>query len=140
MGRGFLQGDCLSPLTINLCLNAFIRYISDRKFRQFGFTITTLYAIHRFQFADDAAVITGLENENQLLLNHFTRWCAWADMIIRVDQFSTFGIRNSSSLSTQYPPKLTINRETVQTVDIGNSFRYLERHFQLYYGQPNLSF
>ena len=75
MGRGVLQGDCLSPLTFNLCFNTFIRYISDQKFRQFGFTINSLYPLHWFQFADDAAVITGLENENQTLLNHFTRSC-----------------------------------------------------------------
>ena len=97
VGRGVLQGDCLSPLTFNLCFNTFIRYISDHKFRQFCFTISSLCPIHWFQFADDAAVITGLENENQILLNHFIRWCAWADMIIRVDKCSTFGIRKSLS-------------------------------------------
>ena len=91
--------------------------------------ISSLNPIHWFQFADDAAVITGLENENQFLLNHFTRWCTWADMIIRVDKCSTFGIRKASSSSTQYLPKLTINHETVPTVDIGESFRYLGRHF-----------
>ena len=31
VGRGVLQGDCLSPLTFNLCFNTFIRYISDQK-------------------------------------------------------------------------------------------------------------
>ena len=28
VGRGVLQGDCLIPLTFNLCFNTFIRYIS----------------------------------------------------------------------------------------------------------------
>ena len=50
-------------------------------------------------------------------------------MIIRVDKCSTFGIRKASFSSTQYLPKLTINHETVPTVDIGESFRYLGRHF-----------
>ena len=75
VGRGVLQGDCLSPLTFNLCFNTFIHYISDRKFQQFGFSLGSLHPTHWFQFADDAAVITSLENENQLLLNHFSRWC-----------------------------------------------------------------
>ena len=35
VGRGVLQGDCLSLLTFNLCFNTFIRYISDHKFEQF---------------------------------------------------------------------------------------------------------
>ena len=122
VGRGVLQGDCLTPLTFNLCFNTFIQYISDQKFKQFGFTINSLYPVHWFQFADDAAVITGLENENQMLLNHFTRWCAWADMKIRVDKYSAFGIKKSSTSSTQYLPNLIIYHEVVPTIDIGKSF------------------
>ena len=125
VGRCVLQGDCLSPLTFNLCFNTCIRYISDEKFKQFGFSTSSLLPIHWVQCADDAAVITGLENENQILLNHFTRWCTWANMIIRVDKCSTFGIRKSSTASMQYLPKLFINQVTVPTVDIGKSFKYL---------------
>ena len=113
VGRGVLQGDCPSPLTFNLCFNTFIRYISDQKFKQFGFSTSSLLPIHWFQFADDAAVITGLENKNQILLNHFTRWCTWANMIIRIDKCSKFRIRKSSTASVQYLPKLFINQVTV---------------------------
>ena len=93
VGRGVLQGDCLSPLTFNLCFNTFIRYISAPKFAQFGFSTNFLHPIHWFQFADDAAVITGLERENQVLLNHFTRWCSLADITIRVEKCMSFGIK-----------------------------------------------
>ena len=86
VGHGVLQGDCLSPLTFTLCFNTFICYLSDEKFKQFGFSTSSILPIHWFQFADDAAVITGLENENKILLNHFTRWCTWANMIISVDK------------------------------------------------------
>ena len=72
VGRGILQGDCLSLWTFNLCFNTFIHHISHQKFKQFDFSLNSLYTIHWFQFADDATVITGLENENQLLLNHFS--------------------------------------------------------------------
>ena len=71
--RGVLQCDSLSPLTFNFCFNTFIRYIADQKFQQFGFTLNSLNPTHWFQFADDAAVITDLGKENQILLNHFTR-------------------------------------------------------------------
>ena len=104
VGPGVLQGDCLSPLTLNLCFNTFIHYISEQKFKKFGFSTSSLLHIHWFQSANDAAVITVLENENQTLLYHFTRWC------IRVDKRSTFGIRKSSTASTQYLPKLLINQ------------------------------
>ena len=131
VGRGILQRDCLSPLTFILCFNTFIRYISDEKFKKFGFSTSSLLPIHWFQFADDASVITGLENENKILLNHFTRWCTWANMIIRVYKCSTFGIRKSATASMQYLPKLFINQVTVPTVDIGKSFKYLGRFFNV---------
>ena len=50
-------------------------------------------------------------------------------MKIRVDKCSTFGIKKSSTSSTQYLPNLIINHEVVPTIDIGKSFRYLGRHF-----------
>jgi len=65
------------------------------------------FPVYWFQFAGDAAVITGLENE--LLLNHFSRWYAWAGMLKRVDKCSTIGIRKASTSSIQLLPKLTIN-------------------------------
>ena len=53
----------------------------------------------RFQFADDAAVINGHERANQLLLNRFTLWCQWSDMLIRVNKCSTFGIKKETTTS-----------------------------------------
>ena len=67
VGWGVLQGDCLSPLTFTFCVNTFIQYISAPKFAQFGFSTNFLHPIHWFQFANDEAVITGLEHENQVL-------------------------------------------------------------------------
>ena len=51
----------------NMCFNTFIQHIKVDKYRQFGFTLNFLNPIHWFQFADDAAVITGQESENQHL-------------------------------------------------------------------------
>ena len=129
VGRGTLQGDCPSSLTFNLCFNNFIRYISDPKFTQVGFSTNSLNPLHWFQFSDDAAVITSLEHENQLLLHHFSRWCTWADMIIRVEKYSSFGIRKSATSSVQFLPKLIIKKDLVPTVKIGESFKYLGRYF-----------
>ena len=77
-------------------------------YRQFGFMFDLLNPIHWFQFADDAAVITGQESENQHLLNRFSLWCQWSDMTIRVDKCSTFGIKKVLTRSAQYLPK-TVN-------------------------------
>ena len=76
-----------------------------------------------------APVITGQDFENQHLLNRFSIWCQWANMIIRVDKCKTFGIKKVITKSTQYLPKLFINNRIIPTVEIGESFKYLGRFF-----------
>ena len=134
VGRGVLQGDCLSPLLFNMAFNTFIQHIKSEKYSQLGFWKLSengipLNPVHWFQFADDAAVISGHERANQLLLNRFTLWCQWSDMLIRVDKCSTFGIKKETTRSVQYLPKLFLNNLLVPRVPIGESFRYLGRYF-----------
>ena len=132
--RGVLQGDCLSPLLFNMCFNSFIQLVKSDKYKQLGFSPvsernTMFNPVHWCQFADDAAVITTNEKENQLLLNCFTRWCQWANMVVRVDKCSTFGVKKFSTKSLQFTPKLLINNQRIPAVKIGESFRYLGRYF-----------
>ena len=130
---GVLSVESLSPLTFNFCFNTFIRYIAAQKFRhcfntfiryiaalkfrQFGLSLNSIYPIHWIQFANDAAVITGLEDENQILLNHFTLWRNWAGMIVRVDKCLTLSIKKAANSSIQYLPKLILNSSLVPTVE-----------------------
>ena len=73
----FSKGIALGPLTFNLCFSTSIRYFSDKEFNQFGSTTGLLSLVHWFQFADDAAFIAGIENENSpILLTHLARWCS----------------------------------------------------------------
>ena len=37
VGRGVLQGDCLSPLLFNLMMHTFITYVSRTEYKQLGF-------------------------------------------------------------------------------------------------------
>ena len=96
--RGVLQGDSLSPLFFNMCFNTFIQFIKAEKFKKHDFsdhdgTNHLFNSVHWLQFADGAAVISSSERENRLLLNCFTRWCQWAQIIIRMDMCTTFGIK-----------------------------------------------
>ena len=140
VGRGVLQGDCLSPLLFNMCFNTFIQHIKEDNYNQYGFHIKNNYAsslrpVHWFQLADDAAVVTGQESENQVLLNRFSIWCNWADMIIRFDKCITFGMRKSQTKSIQFQPQLLINSALVPQVKANESFRYLGRYYD--FGMSN---
>ena len=100
------------------------------KYRQLGFSFKMLNPVHLLQFADDAAVITIQESKNQHLLNRFSIWCQWSNMIIiRVDKCSTFGIGKTTTKSIQFLPKLLINNRLIPTINIGESFQYLGRYF-----------
>ena len=112
-----------------MCFNTFIQHIKTDKYRQFGFSLQFLNPVHWFQFADDAAVISSQESENQHLLNRFSIWCQWSNMIIRVDKCSTFGIKKTLTKSIQYLPKLLINKQLIPKINIGEAFQYLGRYF-----------
>ena len=87
--------------------------------------LNSLNPTHWFQFADDAAVTTGLEKENQILLNHFTHWCKWAGMKVRVDACVKFGIRKSATSLVQLIPKLSLNNSLVPTLERTNPLSIL---------------
>ena len=112
-----------------MCFNTFIQHIKVEKYRQFGFSCKFINPIHWFQFADDAAVITSQESENEHLLNGFSVWCQWSNMFTRVKKCSTSGIKKAATKSVQYIPKLIINSAVISTVRIGESFKYLGRCF-----------
>ena len=73
--------------------------------------------------------MTSLSSDNQMLLNLFSKWSNWADLVIRIDKCHTFGIRKTSAQSTQYQPYLIINNQQIPTVPNEGSFTYLGKQF-----------
>ena len=80
---------------------------------------------HWFQFADDTALITLSQEDNQLLLSVYTKWCTWTGLKVRVDKCMTFEIRKDKTTSVQYKPYLIIANEMVPQIDIDKRFKYL---------------
>ena len=70
--RGDLQGDSLSPLLFNLIVNTLINKVKSKKVECMGYVYQgCLSHKHWFQFANDTAIVTALEKDNQLLCNVF---------------------------------------------------------------------
>ena len=94
IGRGGLQVHWLSPLLFNMIFNTCITSVKSKEFEQLGYRyFQNLSPRYWYQFADDAAIATGQQYENQVVLNAFTRWIKQANMIIRADKCKTFGIQ-----------------------------------------------
>ena len=76
VGKGVLQGDCLNPLLFSMIVNTLIKSADHEKSRCMGYSFAkTLLPRHWFQFADDSAITTSTEKDNQLPLNVFNKWC-----------------------------------------------------------------
>ena len=130
VGKGVLQGDCLNPLLFSMIVNTLIKSVDHEKSRCMGYSFAkTLLPRHWFQFADDSAITTSTEKDNQLPLNVFNKWCNWAGLIICVDKCSTFGIKKNGNLSTQFKPYLKVNSEVIPPVKLNETFRYLGKTF-----------
>lgn len=128
--RGVLQGDSLSPLLFNLVVNTLINTIKQEKINCLGYVFDgCVPPKHWMQFADDTAIVTSLESDNQHLVNAFSKWAQWAGLIIRVDKCSTFGIKKSQTSSIQYEPYVIANNKRIPTIENGKTFTYLGKDF-----------
>lgn len=126
--RGVLQGDPSSPLLFNLCFNSLMTIVNQDVYRQHGYTTRLnqrFFHINWLQFADDALAIAKSAKSLQILLNVFVAWCQWADMKIRIDKCTAFGMRKFNNAYKQYEPFVTIQNEQMPVVQEGESFKYL---------------
>ena len=130
---------CLSPLLFNLVVNTLVECIKQEKVNCLGYVSSELILPrHWFQFADDTAIVSALEEDNQHLCNGFSKWTMWADLVIRVDKCHTFGIKKSATSSVQYNPMILVKRERVPPIKIGESFIYLGKEFNFGMDHENI--
>ena len=90
----------------------------------------TLTPRHWFQFADDSALVTSIEEDSQALLNVFTKWCKWAGLKICPRNFKFFAMRKCGARSVQFNPYLRVSNEHIPTVKQDEEFIYLVKRFQ----------
>ena len=92
------KGNCFKPLTFSLVIDTFTLSIKQEQYNRFGYKIVKyLTPRQRYQFADFVVYMARLKSENKILLNVFSRCCAWAKAIISEEICHCFGLRILSS-------------------------------------------
>jgi Reverse transcriptase (RNA-dependent DNA polymerase) len=129
--RGVLQGDPCSPLLFNVCFNSLMKVMDTDNYKKLGYIWGNRksQSTNWLQYADDAVLIAKDQKGAQGLTNLFEAWCSWANMIIRLDKCSSFGMLKNKSNLVQILPKISINAGPIPTTPIGGNFKYLGRFF-----------
>ena len=90
VGKGVLQGDCLSPLLFNMCINTLIKFIEDERIRSIGYCYCDyLQPRHWFQFADDTAMV--ITSHQRKITKHLLMF----SLSGVIGQDSTLGLTNA---------------------------------------------
>ena len=96
VGKGVLQGDCLSPIILSM-----------------GYSYSKTLLPHQwFQFGNVLAITAPIEKDNHILLNVFTKCCNWAGLIISREKCSTFGFKKNGNSSIH----LKVNNEVTAPI------------------------
>ena len=82
-----------------------------------------------FQFVDDVAAVTSLDDKNSFSLKLFSKLSRWSEMIIKAINFHSFGICKNGMTSAQCEPNLYYDNALVSPVKLDEGFTYLGRYF-----------
>ena len=116
-------------LYLPYCLIYVVNTVKNEKLNCFGYIYDfSIRPCNWLQFADDTAIVTSSEDDNQLLMNGFIKWCTWADLsthrkVSRIrHKKNCYEILSILSL-------LSINFERILPLKIDDSFTYLGKDF-----------
>ena len=139
IGKGLLQGDRLWLLLFNLVINTFINTTEQEKLNFKGYIYYgCIPPKHWLQFADDTAIFTTLESDNQYLVDAFTKWSSCAGLIIIVDKCSIFDIKKVRTDLTQYTPCLKIANEQIPSTEMNKSFTYSGKDLNMHMSNDHI--
>ena len=81
------------------------------------------------QYADNAVITAQNIKGAQVFLNLFEAWCVWANMEIRLDNCSSFGLIKKDNIFCQILPKVWLRSGEIPATPIDHDFVYLGQKF-----------
>ena len=114
----------------NLYIKTWVNTVKNEKFNCFGYVYDFSFKPGNwFQIADDTAIGRSSEEDNQLWINCFIKWCLRADISSRTDKCLAFSVNKVGTTSCQYCPYLIINDEKIPSLKIDYIYTYLVKDF-----------
>lgn len=125
INKGVRQGDPLSPLLFNMCLEPLIRLIKQSKIG-YRFKNNNELLVNVLAYADDILITTNSINEMETLFKIIEEYCNWSGININVNKCgsaSTFQLPNG-----EIGQKLTnfiINNQKIPDIGYTGQLKYL---------------
>lgn len=123
VNRGVLQGDPLSPMLFNLCMEKVHQTLSPKFSASLGSA-----KINSLLFADDVVLLAQTAEGLQANVNNFTEGLGRFGMRINISKCASVHIRHNRKRKRWYvakEPKIQVIGKQVKNLLIGESYRYL---------------
>lgn len=123
--KGVRQGDPLSPLLFNMCIEPLIRLIKSTKIG-YKFKGNKELMVNIMAYADDILITTNSIQEMEILFNKLGDYCRWANININVNKCgsaSTFQLPNGEI--GQKVTHFTINNDKIPDIGYNKQMKYL---------------
>jgi hypothetical protein len=120
--RGVKQGDPLSPLLFNLCLEPLLETIEKKTS---GINISETNKVPVLAFADDVVLLGADVGEAQRQVDTLNEYLSGLDMTISRNKSSAFQIFSKRDTWFVAEPKIKLGDNTIPTIEPSEAFRYL---------------
>lgn len=120
--RGVKQGDPLSPLLFNICLEPLLEEIEEQVS---GINVTENRQVSVLAFADDIVLLGADAREAQHQINILTSYLESLQMKLSIEKCQTFEVVAKKDTWFIKEPGLKIGKQTIPNVDPDEAFKYL---------------
>jgi hypothetical protein len=120
--RGVKQGDPLSPLLFNLCLEPLFEFVKQRTS---SINVNVNRKIPVLAFADDVVLLGANEGEAQSQMDILYEYLKGLGMKVSGDKSQTFQIVSKRDTWFIQDPKIKLGENIIPSVDPGEVFKYL---------------